>query len=239
MSKGWDPSKARDWLLEEHEKRDTASRQATFTAATVDIIIEDADFLPPTLTLDYIRLRTLQSDFQDLVFRVACLRTLASTLTKLEYANSISRSSYNRLFALVSALTADGLAIHERTAHLEDVALEIVRKAYSICSIVKMPSAEDLAFAKGSLRASCERKNDVIDELKLSLSRQLHALVDREVNISDGLTPVQLMDHYVPQRLPLHRPNVTGEQKVLLCLARKIAHITILHWRVWAPLVYK
>lgn len=121
----------------------------------------------------------------------------------------------------------------DHSQRIGDSALEIVREAYKISQNSKILAAKDLDFAQNYLRDSCEGDNDVFEDLEVSLGDSLHKLVEQEIDTIGNLTPVQIINHYAPES------KFASEQAELLGMAQRIAHIAVLHWRVWAPMIYK
>lgn len=233
IAEGWDPSEARTWLANEQEERSLPPGSSTFIAAVTDLISQDANQLPPTFTLDYVRLRNLQADFRGLKYRVTCLQTLKATLKNIKWIGTLPQSSYDNLFGRISVLMSDNLPMIDYSQRIDDAALEIVREAYKLSKNPRIPAVEDLDFAQTYLRDSCEGDNDVFEDLEVSLGDQLHRLVEREIDAIGNLTPVQIINHYTLET------TLVSEEAELLCMAQRIAHIAVLHWRVWAPMIYK
>ena len=236
IENGWDPSEARTWLASERQSRSLPSGASTIVPAVTSMIIYDDDYLPPTFTLDYARIRSLQTQFQNLIDRAACLRTFEAMLKRLGCNAAIPASFNNDLFARISTLTIDQ---PNRTEQIPDIALQVVSRAYKVCKIQQLPSSTDLGFAERHLQQNFERTNNNFSDLERSLGDQLLHLTEQEISIISNFSPVQIVNHYQPRssNKPLAK-RVTIESE-LLSIAQKIAHITVLHWRVWAPLIYK
>lgn len=236
IENGWDPSEARTWLASERQSRSLPSGASTIVPAVTSMIIYDDDYLPPTFTLDYARIRSLQTQFQNLIDRAACLRTFEAMLKRLGCNAAIPASFNNDLFARISTLTIDQ---PNRTEQIPDIALEVVSRVYKVCKIQQLPSSTDLGFAERHLQQNFERTNNNFSDLERSLGDQLLHLTEQEISIISNFSPVQIVNHYQPRssNKPLAK-RVTIESE-LLSIAQKIAHITVLHWRVWAPLIYK
>ena len=205
------------------------------TTAVVDLIVRNCAHFPSTFTLDYIRLRTLQVDFQTLRFQAACRWTFAKTLQMLGWGRPCPQKSYNDLYAHVSAITSDPGLIDIDLWH-SCVALEIVRDVYRTCSNCELPSCKDLNFARDCLLESCKPTTAVFVDLADSLALRLHELVDREMDTIGNLSPVQIMNRQLPQKPGFDVPN---EHTGLVHIAKRISHIVELHWRVWAPILYE
>ena len=244
MADGWDPSEARTWLahLRSNEtSRDKESSQfTTFVRATTDIIISNSDYLPPTFTLDYIRLRMLQMDFQTLMYQVACRQIFVNIVKALKWDGSIPQSAYNDLYTRVSVIVSDDESDHKFSQRTEDVALEIVRAAYKLCKCTGVPSLKHLLVVEHELRNHCDRKGEVFnfDLLEKALSSQIHITINREVKAIKDFSPSQITNRYLPGTPTKSMAGSTNMQTDILRVAQHTAHIVVLHWRVWAPILY-
>ena len=235
IENGWDPSEARTWLASERQSRSLPSGTSTIVPAITSMIVYDDDYLPPTFTLDYTRLRSLQTQFHNLLNRAACLRTFEAMLRRLGCNAPIPKSFNNDLFARISTLAIDQPDHPEQVA---DIALEVVSRAYKVCKTHRLPSSTDLEFAERHLQENYERTNDNFSDLERLLGDQLLHLTEQEVSIIGNFSPVEIVDHYQPQSSSKSSATPVTIELELLGIAQKIAHITVLHWRVWAPLIY-
>ena len=235
IENGWDPSEARTWLASERQSRSLPSGTSTIVPAITSMIVYDDNYLPPTFTLDYTRLRSLQTQFHNLLNRAACLRTFEAMLRRLGCNAPIPKSFNNDLFARISTLAIDQPDHCEQVA---DIALEVVSRAYKVCKIHRLPSSTDLEFAERHLQENYERTNDNLSDLERLLEDQLLHLTEQEISIIGNFSPVQIVNHYQPQSSSKSSATPVTIESELLGIAQKIAHITVLHWRVWAPLIY-
>ena len=235
IENGWDPSEARTWLASERQSRGLPSGASTIVPAVTSMIVYDDDYLPPTFTLDYARLRSLQTQFQNLMDRAACLRTFKAMLKRLGCNAPIPESFNNDLFARISTLTIDQPNHSDQVA---DIALEVVRRAYKVCKLHHLPSSTDQEFAECHLQQNYERANDYFSDLERHLGDQLLRLTEQEISVIGNFSPVQIVNHYQPQSSSKSLAKPVTIESELLIIAQKIAHITVLHWRVWAPLIY-
>lgn len=235
IENGWDPCEARAWLASERQRRGLPSGASTIVPAVTSTIVYDDDYLPPTFTLDYARLRSLQMQFQNLMDRAACLRTFEAMLRRLGCNAAIPASFNNDLFARISTLTIDQ---PDRSEQVADIALEVVSRAYKVCKIHHLPSSAHLEFAEFHLQQDYERTNDNFSDLQRLLGDKLLHLTEQEISIIGNFSPVQIVNHYQPQSSSKSLATPVTIESELLSIAQKIAHITVLHWRVWAPLIY-
>ena len=235
IENGWDPSEARTWLASERQSRSIPSGTSTIVPAVTSIIVYDDDYLPPTFTLDYTRIRSLQTQFQNLMDRAACLRTFEAMLRRLGCNAPIPKSFNNDLFARISTLAIDQPDHSEQVA---DIALEVVSRAYKVCKIHRLPSSTDLEFAERHLQQNYDRTNDNFSDLERVLGDELLHLTEQEISIIGNFSPVQIVNHYQPQSSSKSLATPVTIESELLSIAQRIAHITVLHWRVWAHLIY-
>ena len=224
--------------MDEGRARISSSGCDIFITALTELISGDADNLPPTFTLDYIRLRTLQADFQSLIYRVICCKTLQAMLRYLGWSGSAPQKSYDGLFARITVLIADDSPRNTDPQRIRDSALEIVREAYRISRLSGTPTTSHLDVTETLLCNSSKGKNSLLVELATSLGEELHALVEQEIYIIGNLTPVQIINHYTIGIAKEVNTTPLNKQTELLLTARRIAHIGVLHWRVWAPIIY-
>lgn len=238
MADGWDVMGARIWF-DDLQAADEESESGLWTlvkALTDAVAYYHLEF-PPTLTLDHDRLRKLQMDFQVLVYQAACRWTLTETLRNLGWTDKVSKACHVDLFSRVAILISHPESQYDYWQRRESVALEVVRAAYTICgNHKKLPKSEDLDFAEDCLRRCCDPREPIFEVLQGSLATELADKVDDEVSAIGDLTPDQLMRRLLPQQ-----PGfcVQGEIDGLVHIAKRIAHIAELHWRVWGPILYE
>ena len=72
--------------------------------------------------------------------------------------------------------------------------------------------------------------------LRTSLAMDLADKVDDEVSAIGDLTPEQLTRRLLPRQPGF---EVRSESEALVHIAKRIAHIAELHWRVWGPILYQ
>ena len=237
MADGWDVMGARIWFEELQEANgEPHSGLWTLVKALTDAVVYYHQYFPPTLTLDYNRLRNLQFDFQVLVYQAACRQTLTRTVRNLGWTGNVSAENLADLFCRVAVLISDPGLQYDFSQRRESVALEIVRVAYAICSIHKLPQSKDLDFAEDGLRRCCDPREHLFKVLRNSLAMELADKVDDEVSAIGDLTPNELMKRLLPQQPGF---AVQSEIEGLIHIAKRIAHIAELHWRVWGPILYQ
>lgn len=204
--------------------------------ALTDAVIFYHETFPPTLILDHNRLRILQLDFQALFYQAACQKTLEQTLESIGWTGEILPRSDADLFLRVAVLISDQQLPYDYGPERKNVALEIVKAAYKVCSNRGLPISEDLNFAYCYLRRCCNPNEPAFGDLQGSLAIKLKDKVDEEMRATKHLTTVQLMRRLLPQKPPF---AVGSETEGLINIAKRISHIAELHWRIWGPILYE
>lgn len=212
MADGRDLFGARMWFhnLQEADG-EPRSGLWTLVRTLTEAVVFNEDYFPPTFYLDYHRLRRLQLYFQFLVFQAACRQTLTQILRTLHWTGKIPQESHASLFSKVAVLMSDRGLQYDFWQERHNVALEIVRAAYAVCSRDReLPTPEDQDFAESFLRRCCDPGEPIFGQLQGSLALELEDKVDDEVSAIEDLGPEQLMRRLVPQR-PVFRVQSEGE----------------------------
>lgn len=237
IADGWDIIGAQMWFKDLQEADEEAgSGLWILVKALKTAVVSRHKHFPPTLTLDYNRLRTLQSDFQALVYQAACRKTLNKTLQSLGWTGNSYKRSYSDLFLKVAALISEQGLRYDYWQRRKSVALEVVKAAYAVCNNRRVPTSEDLEFAEDYLRNYCDPNKPAFRDLRDSLAIDLEDKLDNEVCAISDLTPTQLMRRLLPQKPGF---AIQCEFEGLVRIAKGISHIAELHWRIWGPILYE
>lgn len=239
ISDGWDPSQAKAWFTHEQQTRSPARGVLRIAPAVTDMIISNAKTLPPTFTLDYTRLQILQTHFERLMHHASCCWAFEEVVYSLGWHGTIRKSTYNDLFARISIITSDPESRCNPHQQTSDIALEIVRAAYGLCNIVRLPSQVDVELSEYSLDYACDVTTGVYRDLHAYLAEDLRDSVQEEVESIKDLTPMQISNRYTPSASIRSLQQDNTPQTELLRMAQLIAHISVLHWRVWGPILYE
>ena len=232
---GMEVSEAIDWYdaVVAHEER--PYRLAAFTRAIIDMIITGDPISLPSFTFDADRLRTMQADFRTCMRLVVCGEALTRTIHVLGHANVPLTTACEGLMHRLSCMSEVGLSRKSWLWQSENVALEIVREGYKLCNIQGLPSEKMVTDTEKFLQKGWRTQSDLYQELESFLCRDLENRVDQEVESTVSLTPLQILNHHNPEPA-LREPKNARDR--LQSIARRIAHIAILHWRVWGPILY-
>ena len=237
MADGSDFTGAWVWFhgLQEHDEEPRPGLWVLAKALTDAVVFSHLHF-PPTLALDYNRLRILQIEVQYLVYQAACRQTLTHILRALGWKGKIAKGAYADLFSKVAVLVWDQGLHYNYSQRSDSVALEVVRVAYAVCRNRGLPTSNDIDFAEDYLRLCCDPRGPIFKILRSSLAAELESKVDDEVCAIGDFTCVQLLKRQVPQQRMF---SVQCEVEGLMHVARRVAHIAKLHWRVWGPILYE
>ena len=241
IARGWNPVREFRWFqnlessLEWHRTA-PPSKFLVFIDAFTEIIICNGG-IPFNFALDFDRLRTLQLIFQNIIYLFACHRALVDTLRVLGWHETVPQESCTELNARVCRMFSDEEVRHSFRARNECVALEIAKMANEVRQDANLPRSEILAPIERFLKRSCNRQSDYFEERENHLGDRLQELVSKEANALVLLTPLQIKKRQVPHGFK-YMPGLDNEEIALEYIAKRVAHMGTLHWRVWAPTVY-
>ena len=261
LEDGWEVS---NWL--ELPNSFSKSHFATFSTKFISLVVEPGLVLPAALALDHARIHKLQKTFQTLTFRASCIYTLVSLLHLLGWSGPAPASSTDFVASLIAAIEQDNATV-DATEQREALVLGITNHAHNLCGKKGLPSSESLCHVKDTLHtltepsASTSSSSAVSRMVQASLSVPLTTLVDREMEFVSGWNAIQLANRYTSSSSP---PTISTSTKIAMNgtssspeslsmnataaqpsietileeMARKMTHIAVLHWSVWAPILY-
>ena len=222
-------------ITEVQHKRVNVPSMDIFLRGVVDLVATNCLSLPATFEYDFERLRVLQTDFQTCLKKAACRQIFINTLRVLDRHKPSPPDHCENLADRISTFASGLNLAHNPSSYIQDIALEIVREAYKACGITTLPSEALLAATELHLRQAWDSTSSAFENQQNILGNELGDLVNDIVGSVADLTPLQLLHHLNPLQ-PSPKPD---ERSTPLDLARRIAHIAILHWRVWAPILYQ
>ena len=244
---------ARSWFQPLGFNGSRAAQFSAFQTAFIGLIATNCRVYPPTFEHDFDRIRLLQLDFQFCITQAACGKTFVETLRQLDHHRLPSSRSYDDLLNRISALITNEDSKPDAIACVKEVALEIVRESYTVCGLEDLPSDELLEATEQRLLRSWNPASPLFKHFNEYFRTNLTNLVDHEVEAIVNLTPLQILNHFNPAPSPLspshHQPQQHQNpqhwaqdeklQNGLLSIAKRMAHIAVLHWRVWDPILYR
>lgn len=238
--RGLDHENTFSWFhaLDLVERRDEVVRSdlAIFVNAVVDLVVSNSPNFPPTFEYDVQRLHRLQAEFQDCVRMVTYCVIFIKAIGHLGFIVSPTREVCDNLTKDIADLTANLDAAVGSTAHFETVTLEIVRQAYRYCGNDSLPSDSLLQEMEGTLRQARNPQSIEFHQVQAILFNDLYYLVEDHVISTINLKPWSIIDRLNPMPSDPYAPE---EDVDLPVVARRLSHILVLHWRVWAPILYQ
>ncbi|KAK7181547.1 cAMP-mediated signaling protein sok1 (T-complex protein 11) [Paraphaeosphaeria sporulosa] len=207
--------------------------------------------LPDTFYLDYDRLRALKSEIEDLVHFEICFSMFNKLRKDLGHDVALSNAARHRLRSSLTAIMGESIG-HGSQAWIynsESLSLEIYRQA-------QVMAGRSPIFGHHSLQATNEYLRSLFYNTFTSHASTMEATLLPQVLSSihkhSNSSPTELYNSLVTLPPPTSTPpfipapptvdtfsfyNNTPQDR--LCdLARRISHIVLLHWRIWAPITY-
>ena len=210
---------------------------AVFSRSIIDMVMSNDSTFPTTFTFDFDRLQVLQVQFRRCVFQVICKEAFFKCLSTIGYVATPSPNTCLSLLHRVSNIGDLCSAENTRHEYVNRVALEIVREAYRVRTLESLPNETLVDRTQSYLLHALQRDSNILQHLEECLCLDLEDMIDVELEQISKLTPLQLLDRYAPSKVHMSS-NTPLEPDDLQNIAHQIAHITVLHWRVWGPILY-
>jgi T-complex protein 11 len=249
-----DSRSCRDWY---HEARlqQTPWVLSSSAAANVDgypsliqgiittlFAMPSACVLPNSFQFDLKRLERIDADTQDLLH----LRMAILVFDELRFwlasgrANTVSPEISLKLQSRILAIV-DEQADNEDPWQTSsaDVALEITRAAYTICGSSEV-AVPDSVIQRAHLRLD-DLRCGVASEcalIKDILQVELTIKAIHYAQVFNDKTPLEMSDAQQQWRQQRERNTSFHPLPEIEDIARRVAHVGIIHWKIWANLVY-
>lgn len=233
-----------------------AAQLSTFINAVVELVVNNQPNYPSTFEYDFDRLRLLQLDFQNCLTQAACSQAFIECLGQLGHDRLPSTEIITTLHLRIHSLTAAADSRSDLCKQANAVALEIVRECYSICGYKSLPSASRVDSIERRVLESWTPGSPAFKELESTLKADFSLLLNEEVKTIKTMDPIQILSYLNPPLSPAFAPSRSPREHLLsyqelpwgrseqleeslLNMAKRTAHIAILHWRVWLPILYE
>lgn len=241
IASGWSPSNARAWIDSRSGPEPVATgRQpdlSDIVRALADLVRDDRPLQPwpSSLLYDADRLMSLKIDLHVILYRRACFHAFDATVRAFGTGTPPTADTYQRLWTRIEAVleierSGQTLSISNRAP-----TLEIVREACRVCNVVTLPDEGLLSFAEWHVYLCMDPHYGESQRLRAEIGKKMAEAAEAEVQHFVDMTPLQMLN------CVSHQPRdeeVDEEERRLASIARRLAHISILHWRVWAPILY-
>jgi len=241
-NKSLDVTESKKWFARISHKPDVPAF-SSFVNGLVMLCTVPNEAIPLTLKHDTNRLVQIQDEIQDKVHLKICLAAfdeLVQNLVGLHCdPSSMHGTLQHRIMDLSEADNEVGQSVPDIWhAHIDPIALEITRAAYALCRRLGRPvSAQNFALTARKLKWAFEDERegrlqafDLARELKQEILRHTNAFQHMSAwTISDAQRQWQKLRQ---QRVQWRNiPDIED-------MARRLAHMAVIHWRVWANMVY-
>jgi hypothetical protein len=198
---------------------------------------EEISELPDTLDYDRLRMRQLQEDVHDIIYLHLCVQAFNNFIRKRLGNKMVPPKTYVTLqWRITTIIEKDNSEsrIESWQAQIEDVSMEITRAAYVECGLEHCPIPDD--DFEGTTRDLERSFTENFGLLAIELHAKLEQTTFVHVATFQDRSPLQISEaqkHWQQSRheRKLWRADVED-------VARRVAHVAVLHWKVWAGLVY-
>ena len=199
------------------------------------MVVDSTPVFPPTFGHDIGRLLHLQSDFAVEVYQEACSQAFTYTLHRLGWHGTPPYAASSRMLCHVLDLLKDSTCRNARL-DFEAVALEVVQQAYNLCRNTALPHEYLVNSAQLHLLETTNLNTTTSQDVRTALGRDLADLVHCEVANLINLSPLQMLDYLSPGSCGTES---TAGAYGMVNIAKRTAHIAVLHWKTWAPILYE
>ena len=203
---------------------------------------QQAILIPSTLRPhDEERLRKLRSDIEDILFTQLALKCLGQLLARMGHRQPLHPHYMSRMTERLWAITGSdkeaGLDTAEVwTQNIVALATEFAKCVIHITRIQRSSLQALTKAATGLLGGAFSARSRQDECLKI-----LGDLMDKAAEIArtfSKMTPLQMAESQRKWQTCYLQAARTEHQMILTDIAGRLAHLGVLHWRVWADLVY-
>ncbi|KAF2100384.1 Tcp11-domain-containing protein [Rhizodiscina lignyota] len=260
-----DPHHARLWFraqetqatssLTEHAGRelDAEARLSIFVTAFVNLLLcpFSPEPFPETFNLDTDRMRALRTDINDIFCLDACEKVFVDLLSTIGHTTSVSLSSRRALRSAVSSIINYDPYGASWEDNLDHIVLEVVRQVLLVHSrpLDSNKEAHLRKTAEDALHTIFfDPKRSFFWGRGMQLKEQILPTITRNVDGFIDSSPADVFNAFIVSggESTLRQRQLNGKvandaqypENVITDIVRRISHIAILHWRIWAPLVY-
>ncbi|KAI4137909.1 MAG: hypothetical protein LQ341_004914 [Variospora aurantia] len=232
MAGGWSLSHERRWFEAGYDYPENEDSFLMFKERVISMIVSRTKNFPTTFTGDCDRLYALQHDFRLCHYHAACVAALRATYQRLGSRGPLQYDSQVECMQNIWAVIA-GLGQHFSFGLHGSVILQIASEACRMSGLSAIPDNKTLLAARWSFQQALDEAGAVKTRVWDELARVVHL----EAETIFDMTPLEMLNRYDPG------PPVPGEESrskelSLDALARRTAHVIVVHWKVWAPIFY-
>lgn len=251
--------RARVWYLRYREEVEflypntaTSERglKALVTGLVSFLLPNSSEELPETFTLDTRRLRILKAELEEFQFLTICSKVFVQLVRACGVMMLLPSQACETLVRDLQDMLGPWPLpdLPNTPIPISNVSVQIARQAARYCRKSEEPDSNLIDHAESLLKhllenakqkdtTSKEYAKELRDEL---IEAVLHAI--REGRYLKMCT-WDLFNTLVPTSTTSSNPSALGSMQPQLMtrkldIVRRITHIVVLHWRIWAPIVY-
>ncbi|KZF25726.1 Tcp11-domain-containing protein [Xylona heveae TC161] len=200
----------------------------TFSATTIRR-------LPDPFRFDAERIQLLHADIRGTIMLDICSRLYSCLLQSSGYNRPTTGQTINSLHDSIISIVTTGESSAKWTGDAGNIASEIVRFASKTCNISIPSQCDYVEQLERHLKDGFRQDSELYVASQLRLEERLSLLVDEYVQTCSSLSELEIFNLADPRKVgQISDVGFRG----LNDIAVRLAHIGILHWRVWGPLLY-
>ncbi|EEP77053.1 predicted protein [Uncinocarpus reesii 1704] len=198
---------------------------------------------PATFKFTHCRLWMMRSEVQDSIAFELCKhvfdKTASNHIPHIPRSREVYSTLRSRLWSIVEG-DRNGAIIDAQKwrNNISSIALEITRLISNLEASIKPGVTLDanvLSYVEGMLRSCFGRRSPLFEHYREVVSEQLEkatmAVIERYVGMS-------CLDMCDDQHLPQPEDYVQLGPNDIESIGKRLAHLCVLHWRVWGPILY-
>ncbi len=188
---------------------------------------------PSTFMIDTVRLCRLRSDLRDIINLKACDQLFGALLRRNNHLEPATAETVKRVRSSCMAILEESDGETRWAGHAKSIALEVTRIAHHVCG--EKDISVDLGFAETILEPVFEKGSGYWPQLRNEVEAEMMPVLDDLVNLYQNMSSLEIL-HHVEARRDAFAGRVSRDLGLILKI---IAHMGTLHWKVWAPLLYR
>lgn len=225
----------KNWLKRDSNAvKSPSDKLRCFVDALVDIVASNERNIPTTLFLEDERIRELRRTFDDSILLHSCHKVLhAMAHSRLSAPSAFTQAQRTILSQRLCTIINEPAPTQSQ--RLESIAVELARHVNSrINRQNSLPCEDTIEWAQYQLEAYTDRSSPFYKPQHTHAVQRLRHAVHLEASRFADLDTVQMARRcQALAGLPNRSSFFTQSW-----FAMKVAHMAILHWRVWAPILY-
>ena len=236
------------------ERLSNASPIGSFLHALAWMCVAKDPEYPETLKHDTIRLQALRDEIQDIIHIDICLAVFDQQIRRLvgrDWNASAMHSTLqarimdghqtvqSRIMDLTDGHTGQNMSVAQMwREHGTEIALELTRAAFSICKRVGriIPDSEITDTTNELLAAFDEESKHGRRAQKLA--EELESAAQGHARVFQNMTTLMISEKQKQWHHIRQQDKQWSSRSAIEDIARKLAHVGIIHMRVWWDIVY-